>query len=127
MAVEKFGKAKEPWLRTFLELPNGIPSHDTFTDVFRKLSPKKFEACFISWTQSISELFDGEIVSIDGKTLRRSHDISFDKKAIHIVSAWASTNSLVLVQVKTDEKSNEITTIPELLVRIGIKGMFSYN
>lgn len=122
VAVETFGKAKEDWFRSFLELPSGIPSHDTFNDVFRKLASKKFEACFISWTESISELFEGEIVSIDGKTLRRSHDARYDKKAIHMVSAWASTNSLVLGQVKTDEKSNEITAIPELLRSLELKG-----
>jgi len=83
VAVEKFGKAKEDWFRGFLELPNGILIHDTFTDVFAKFSPKKFEACFMSWTESISELFDGEVVSIDGKTLRRSHDKSNNQKTIH--------------------------------------------
>ena len=107
VAVEQFGKAKEDWFRVFLELPNGIPSHDTFTDVFRKIASKQFEVCFMSWTESVSELFDGEVVSVDGKTLRRSHDASSDKKAIHMVSAWASTNYLVLGQIKTDEKSNE--------------------
>lgn len=122
VAVEEFGKAKEDWFRGFLELPNGIPSHDTFTDVFRKLASKKFESCFISWTESISELFDGEVVGVDGKTLRRSHDSSSDKKAIHMVSAWASKNSLVLGQIKTDEKSNEITAIPELLKSLELKG-----
>ncbi|EDN69071.1 H repeat-associated protein [Beggiatoa sp. PS] len=106
---------------SFLELPNGIPSHDTFTDVFRKLASRKFEACFTSWTEAISEIIEGEVVSVDGKTLRRSHDVSSDKKAIHLVSAWASANSLVLGQIKTDEKSNEITAIPELLKRFGIK------
>jgi predicted transposase YbfD/YdcC len=122
VAVAEFGRAKEDWFRGFLELPNGIPSHDTFTDVFRKLASKKFEACFTSWTESISELFDGEVVSFDGKTLPRSHDASSDKKAIHMVSAWASTNSLVLGQIKTDEKSNEITAIPELLRSLELKG-----
>jgi len=122
VAVETFGKAKEDWFRGFLELPNGIPSHDTFTKVFRKLASREFEVCFTSWTESISELFDGEVVAVDGKTLRRSHDASFDKKAIHMVSAWASTNSLVLGQVKTEEKSNEITAIPELLKGLELKG-----
>jgi hypothetical protein len=105
-AIEKFGKAKEEWLRSFLELPNGIPSHDTFTDVFAKLSARRFEAGFISWIKSISELFDGEIVAVDGKTLRRSHEKSYGKKAIHIVSAWAAENSFFLGQIKTDDKSN---------------------
>ncbi|RKZ35274.1 MAG: ISAs1 family transposase [Gammaproteobacteria bacterium] len=122
VAVETFGKAKEDWFRRFLELPNGIPSHDTFTDVFRKLASRQFEACFTSWTESISELFEGEVVSIDGKTLRRSHDKGNDKKAIHMVSAWASKNYLVLGQVKTDDKSNEITAIPKLLLGLELKG-----
>ena len=77
VAVEKFGKAKENWFRFFLELPNGIPSHDTFTDVFAKLSPKQFETCFNSWAESISELFDGEIVSVDGKTVTKFSQYSF--------------------------------------------------
>ncbi len=122
VAVEQFGEAKEDWFRGFLELPNGIPSHDVFTNVFKKLSSREFEVCFTSWTKSISELFDGEVVAVDGKTLRRSHDARFDKKAIHMVSAWASTNSLVLGQIKTDEKSNEITAIPELLKSLELKG-----
>jgi len=122
VAVEQFGKAKEDWFRGFLELPNGSTEHDTFTNVFRKLASGKFEVCFMSWTESISELFDGEVVAVDGKTLRRSHDASFDKKAIHMVSAWASTNSLVLGQIKTEEKSNEITAIPERLKSLEIKG-----
>jgi len=121
-AVEEFGKAKEDWFRRFLELPNGIPSHDTFTNVFRKLASREFEVCFTSWIESISEVFEGKIVSIDGKTLRRSHDISHEKKAIHMVSAWASANSLVLGQVKTAEKSNEITAIPQLLKGLKLKG-----
>jgi hypothetical protein len=83
VAVEKFGKAFDAWFRRFLELPSVLPSHDTFTDVFAKFSPKKFEACFISWTESISERFDGEVVSIDGKTEQSSHDIRSNQKAIH--------------------------------------------
>jgi predicted transposase YbfD/YdcC len=122
VAVAEFGNAKEEWFRKFLELPNGIPSHDTFTNVFRKLASRKFEACFISWTESLSEILEGEVVSIDGKTLRRSHDISFDKKAIHMVSAWASANSLVLGQIKTSVQSNEITAIPERLKCLELKG-----
>ena len=122
VAIEKFGEAKKEWFRSFLELPNGILIHDTFTDVFAKLSPKLFEKCFISWVESISELFAGEIVAVDGKTLRRSHDKSNNKKAIHMVSAWANENSLVLGQTKTDDKSNEITAIPELLKSLELKG-----
>jgi predicted transposase YbfD/YdcC len=122
VAIEKFGEAKEEWFRSFLELPNGIPSHDTFTDIFAKLSPKRFESGFISWVNSISQLFDGEVVAVDGKTLRRSHDKIHNKKAIHMVSAWGAENSLVLGQIKTDEKSNEITAIPELLKSLELKG-----
>jgi predicted transposase YbfD/YdcC len=122
VAVETFGKAKEDWFQGFLELPNGIPSHDTFTNVFRKLASRQFEVCFISWTESISEIFDGKVVSVDGKTLRRSHDAHSNKKAIHMVSAWTSANSLVLGQIKTHEKSNEITAIPELLRGLELKG-----
>lgn len=122
VAVEEFGKAKEEWFRCFLERTEGIPSHDTFTNVFRKLASREFEACFTSWTESISEVFDGQIVSVDGKTLRRSHDASHDKKAIHMVSAWSSANSLVLGQIKTAEKSNEITAIPQLLKCLELKG-----
>ena len=85
-----------------------------------KLSSREFEICFTSWTESISEIFEGEVVSIDGKTLRRSHGCG--KKTIHMVSAWASTNSLVLGQIKTDEKSNEITAIPQLLKCLELKG-----
>jgi len=84
VAVEAFGNASVEWFRGFLELPNGSTEHDTFTDVFAKLSPRKFEACFMSWAESISELFDGEIVSVDGKTGQSSHDMSSDKKAIHM-------------------------------------------
>ncbi len=121
-AIEQFGKASAQWFRSFLELPNSIPSHDTFNDVFAMIEPRQFEKCFISWVESISELFAGEMVAVDGKTLRRSHDKSNNKKAIHMVSAWAAKNSLVLGQIKTDDKSNEITAIPELLKSLEIKG-----
>jgi len=122
VAVATFGKAKEDWLRTFLELPNGLPSHDTFTDVFTKLSPDQFRECFVSWVSSIVTLFPGEIVAIDGKTLRHSYDAQDSRAAIHMVSAWASRNSLVLGQLKTAEKSNEITAIPQLLDALEVSG-----
>src|SRR5450755_1188841 len=112
---EDFGIAKETWLRTFLKLPNGIPSHDTFGRVFALLNPARFAECFCNWTQSLRRSFAREIVAIDGKTVRRSHDRTQGKSAIHMVSAWASENGLVLGQIKTDEKSNEITAIPALL------------
>jgi predicted transposase YbfD/YdcC len=122
VAVATFGKAKEDWLRTFLELPHGIPSHDTFTDVFTKLSPEQFQQCFISWVSSLVTLFPGEVVAIDGKTLRHSYDAQDSRAAIHMVSAWASQNSLVLGQLKTDAKSNEITAIPQLLDALELAG-----
>jgi predicted transposase YbfD/YdcC len=122
VAVETFGKAKEPWLRTFLELPHGIPSHDTFTDVFAALSPEHFQDCFVRWVSSLTRLLPGDIVSIDGKTLRRSYDRQDSRAAIHMVSAWASRQSLVLGQLKTAEKSNEITAIPQLLEVLEVTG-----
>jgi predicted transposase YbfD/YdcC len=122
VAVEEFGNAKIDWIRTFLELPNGIPSHDTFGRVFALLDPEQFQRCFVSWIQAISQITDGEIVALDGKTLRRSHDGTLGKAAIHMVSAWASANRLVLGQLKVDEKSNEITAIPELLRLLTLKG-----
>jgi len=122
VAIERFGQSKFEWFSSFLELPNGIPSHDTFNDVFSKLDPSEFEAGFISWVSSIAHLLPGEVVAIDGKTLRRSHDKGAGKSAIHMVSAWASRNSLVLGQLKTEEKSNEITAIPELLNHLALKG-----
>lgn len=121
-AIEKFGKAKEKWFRTFLELPYGIPSHDVFNSVFMKLDTVQFEKCFISWVSDILTLIPGSVISVDGKTMRRSHDRSNDKPSTHIVSAWSTTNELVLGQVKTEEKSNEITAIPKLLELLSIKG-----
>lgn len=113
--IEQFGQAKEKWLRKFLILPNGIPSHDTFGRVFGVIDPHQFQSSFVSWIETISQITTGQIIAIDGKRLRRSHDGRLGKAAIHMVSAWASANGLVLGQVKTDEKSNEITAIPQLL------------
>ena len=120
--VESFGHAKLEWLKQFLELPNGIPSHDTFGRVFNRLDANQFEGCFLSWIQAVSEVFEGQVVAIDGKTLRRSHDKKLGKKAIHMVSAWALENQLVLGQLKVDEKSNEITAIPQLLKALALSG-----
>ena len=122
VSVEAYGKAKHDWLKTFLELPYGIPSHDTFGKVFSVLSATEFEECFLSWIRSVCVVTTGQVVAIDGKKLRRSHDNSSNKSAIHMVSAWASENMITLGQVKTDEKSNEITAIPELLDLLEIKG-----
>jgi predicted transposase YbfD/YdcC len=119
-AMEEFGEAKEKWFRTFLELPAGIPSHDTFWRVFSALDPEQFQTCFLTWMNAISTTIGGEIIALDGKQLRRSHDKEDGKAAIHRVSAWATQNRLVLGQVKVDEKSNEITAIPELLRRLDI-------
>ena len=120
--VEMFGKSKEDWFRTFLDLPNGIPSHDTFGDVFSRLDPDRFQECFMEWSQAVADLLPGEVVAIDGKTVRRSHDKRAGKQAIHLVSAWASANTLTLGKVKTDRKSNEITAILRLLEMLVLSG-----
>lgn len=119
--VEIFAKKREEWFAKFLGLPNGIPSHDTFERVFRWIDPKQFEKCFVHWVREIATLADRSIVAIDGKTMRGAFDTDDKKSPIHIVSAWASENGMVLGQVKTDEKSNEITAIPELLDLIFVK------
>ncbi len=121
-SMHAFGKAKEGWLRTFLELPNGIPSSDTFWRVFGSIEPEQFQECFLKWMTAVSTTTTGEIIAIDGKQLRRSRDKSNGKSAIHMVSAWATTNRMVLGQVKVDEKSNEITAIPELLSCLDLHG-----
>ena len=120
--VEQFGNDKLEWLQTFLTLPNGIPSHDTFGDVFARIDPDEFERGFQSWVQTIAKLLPAEVIPIDGKRLRRSHNHTLGKHAIHMVSAWASSQQLVLGQVKVDEKSNEITAIPALLQMLSVKG-----
>lgn len=122
MDFERFGRAKEAWLRKFLKLPGGIPSHDTFGRVFALIDHAAFAECFRNWTEGLRREVRGEIVAIDGKTLRRSHDRSRDKSPIHMVSAWGRENGLVLGQVKVDEKSNEITAIPELLRALELRG-----
>ena len=120
--MAQFGNAKESWLRTFLTLPHGIPSHDTFRRVFMLLSPEKFSAVFLSWTQSLRQAVGAEVVALDGKVVRRSFDSAKGQSAIHLVSAWASTNRLVLGQIKVDDKSNEITAVPELLRALELAG-----
>lgn len=113
--VEVWGQAKQAWLKTFLELPNGIPSHDTFGRVFAQLDPKEFQRCFLNWVRAVSKLTKGQVVAIDGKKLRRSHNRRLGTKALWMVSAWATANRLVLGQRKVKGKSNEIKAIPELL------------
>ena len=122
MDIELFGNCKEEWFKTFLELPNGIPSHDTFGDVFARLNPDQFQRCFIEWVQAVAEIAQGEVVAIDGKTVRRSHDRTRSKAAIHMVNVWASSNGLALGQAKVEEKSNEITAIPKLLQLLELSG-----
>ncbi|NOZ73481.1 MAG: ISAs1 family transposase [Chloroflexi bacterium] len=121
-AIAAFGRAKAQWLGTFLELPNGIPAHDTFWRVFEALNPEQFQHCFLNWMTGVRTAISKEVIALDGKKLRRSYAKEDDKAAIHMVSAWASANRLVLGQRKVDEKSNEITAIPELLRALDIRG-----
>jgi predicted transposase YbfD/YdcC len=120
--IEEFGKARQEWFQAFLELPNGIPSHDTFNRVFARLDPAQFQRCFINWITAVNQLVGGQVIAIDGKVLRRSHDKGIGKAAIDMVSAWATANHLVLGQMKVDEKSNEITAIPQLLEVLEVSG-----
>jgi predicted transposase YbfD/YdcC len=120
--IEIFGQRKYAWLKTFLELPGDIPSHDTFGRVFALLDPQEFQACFVEWVRVVNEITSGQVVSIDGKQLRGSGDSVLGKRAIYMVSAWAEANHLVLGQCKVDAKSNEITAIPELLKILSIAG-----
>jgi predicted transposase YbfD/YdcC len=120
--IENYGCAKEEWLRGFLRLPNGIPSHDTIARLFAALDPGALQNCFLSWVRSVAQLSQGEVIALDGKTLRHSYETGGSKGAIHMVSAWASQNRLVLGQTKVDEKSNEITAIPQLLAVLDLHG-----
>ena len=120
--VAEFGETKAGWFGRFLKLPNGIPSHDTFGRVFAALDADEFQRCFLEWVQAVNVMTAGQVIAIDGKTLRRSHDKRRGKAALHVVSAWASANALVLGQVATEAKSNEITAIPELLRLLDLKG-----
>ena len=120
--IEEFGNARLEWLSRFLRLPNGIPSHDTFGRVFSRLDPDQFGACFMNWARSVAELTQGEVVAIDGKTLRRCHDRGQGRAPLHLVSAWAAQNHLVLGQTRTQAHSNEITAIPQLLALLELRG-----
>src|SRR2546425_5242602 len=120
--IEEYGTSQAEWFATFLDLPHGIPGHDTFRRVLSRLDPEELTQCFIAWTEALSEASGGDIVSIDGKTLRHSFDQATGQAAIHMVSAWASANRLVLGQLKVEEKSNEITAIPKLIQMLDIKG-----
>ena len=118
--IEDYGKQKEPWLKMFLDLPDGVPTHDTYRRFFMWVNPKKLEQCFIEWIKSVCNITEGRIINIDGKCLRGSKgdNASF----VHMVSAWCNTNNMVLAQEKVDDKSNEITAIPALLEILVLKG-----
>jgi predicted transposase YbfD/YdcC len=120
--VAQFARAKRKWLKTFLELPHGIPSHDTFGRVFAAIKPEAFERCFLAWIAALARVRPGQLIAIDGKTLRRSFDRASGKAAIHMISAWSSANGLVFGQLATQAKSNEITAIPKLLELLDVRG-----
>ena len=122
VSIEEYGNAKLEWLGAFLELPNGIPSHDTFGRVFAALDPKAFQRCYLRWVRTVAKMTKGQVIAIDGKAVRRSHDRRLGKDAIRMVSAWATANRMVLGQVKVHDKSNEITAIPELLRVLQVRG-----
>jgi predicted transposase YbfD/YdcC len=120
--IEGFGKAKQGWFESFLDLPNGIPSHDTLGRVFARLDAEQFQRCFLAWADAMREATQGKLVALDGKTLRRSHDHASGKSALHLVSAWSIENHLVLGQRKVDGHSNEITALPALLEILDLEG-----
>jgi predicted transposase YbfD/YdcC len=122
VSIAEYGRKKRKWLAQFLDLSAGVPSHDRFNAVFAALQPAEFEQCLLSWITALHEITDGQIVAIDGKTLRRSFDAASSKAAIHMVSAWATANCISLGQVMVDAKSNEITAIPKLLEILAISG-----
>ena len=120
--IEEFGRAKQEWLEKLLGMANGIPSHDTFGRVIARLDAAHLEACFVKWVQHLHELTKGQLLAIDGKMLRRSHDRRQNKGPLHLVSAWASASRLVLAQTEVATNSNEITAIPELLQMLELSG-----
>jgi predicted transposase YbfD/YdcC len=122
VAIADFGRKKRQWLSTFLDLRSGIPSHDRFNAILAAIKPAEFEKCLLSWIMTLQDITDGQVVAIDGKTLRRSFDAASGKSAIHMVSAWATVNQISLGQIVVDEKSNEITAIPKLLEMLEISG-----
>ena len=120
--IEEFGRTKLEWLRRYVPLANGIPVDDTIARIISALSVSGFQECFMSWMEDVVKLSGGEVIAVDGKTQRRSHDRRRGVKALHMVSAWACGNGVVLGQVKTEEKSNEITAVPELLDKLELSG-----
>ncbi len=119
--IENYGHAKIEWLKQFLELPHGIPSHDTLMRVFARLKPEQLQQCFLNWIQAVNQITKGQVIAIDGKSLRRALERGQNRGAIHMVSAWSTENRLVLGQQKVNAKSNEITAIPELLKLLAIE------
>lgn len=122
VAIEAYGNAKYEWLKSFLELPNGIPSHDTFSRIFARIEPQQFQESFLNWVNAIVGKLDLNVIAIDGKTMKQSYDRNDQQKALHIVSAWCSSHQLVFGQKKVHKKSNELTAIPELIEMLEIAG-----
>jgi predicted transposase YbfD/YdcC len=120
--IQLWGEAQQAWLARFLELPNGIPSRDTFRRVISRLNPEEFQACFLRWMRGLSRATNGRLVALDGKTIRRSMDSAKDQNPLHVVSAWATEQHFCLGQLAVDSKSNEITAIPQLLKLLELKG-----
>jgi len=120
--IAEFGEAKAEWFGTFLELPHGIPAHDTFNRVFAALDPGQFRAGFLAWMQAVATVLPTEVIALAGKTVRRSHDRAAGRGPIHLVSAWAASNRLVLAQVKVAAKSNEVTAVPHVLQQLAVAG-----
>lgn len=120
--IEDFGEIRAEWFASFLDLPHGIPSHDTFNRVFAALDPAQFRACFLAWMQAVAGVLPTQVIAVDGKTVRGSHDAADGKAAIHMVSAWASVNRVILTQMAVAEKSNEITAISKLLRCLALAG-----
>lgn len=121
-AIAHYGRTKQEWLTTWLELPNGIPSADTFNRVFARLKPEELQKCFMGWMQAVQTITAGELLNIDGKTLRGATEAGNSRSLIHMVSVWSASQHLVLGQTKVSEKSNEITAIPPLLEMLAIRG-----
>jgi hypothetical protein len=122
VAIADWARQKQDWLGQFLDLSSGIPSHDRFNAIFRALKPEQFDRCLVSWITELHEVAVGQVVPIDGKTMRQSFDKATGKSALHMVSAWATTNKISLGQVAVAEKSNEITAIPKLLDLLELDG-----
>lgn len=121
-AIAQYGRTKQDWLKTWLELPNGIPSPDTFNRIFARLKPEELQKCFSGWMQAVQTVTEGELLNIDGKTLRGAKEAGNSRSLIHMVSVWSASQHLVLAQQKVSEKSNEITAIPALLKLLSVRG-----